>query len=354
VATASVLAYLPSPSTNGLSIGSLRLHVYGLLIAVGVLAAVWMAQRQWTKIGGQLGTMAALAVWGVPGGLIGSRIYSLATSWNIDTGGQVLRAFEVWRGGLGIWGGIAGGVASGLYGAHRHKLPFRPLLDAVAPALPLAQAIGRWGNYFNQELYGRRTTLPWGLDIDGHPGHYQPTFLYECIWDLIVVGIVLYATDHFKIRRGYLFALYAAAYTFGRFFTEYLRSDPAHKFYGLRLNDWTSIVICVSATTLLVWRGRPHPGDDLAGTPLPAFSSGSSPDSDAAGSAGSPEETSETAVRSAAVRTADVRTTEHGDPGNDVTADAPPDGPDGSAAAAGSEDVPGLAPNPGHPSRRPT
>jgi prolipoprotein diacylglyceryl transferase len=306
VLTASVLTYLPSPPANGVSIGPLRLHVYGLLIACGIVAAVWMAQRQWTKIGGQPGTMATLAVWGVPGGLIGSRIYSLATSWQIDTGGHFIRAFEVWRGGLGIWGGIAGGVASGLYGAHRHGLPFRPLLDSVAPALPLAQAVGRWGNYFNQELYGRRTTLPWAIHIDGQPGHYQPTFLYECIWDLIVVGIVLYSIEHFKIRRSYAFAVYVAAYTFGRFFTEYLRSDPAHRFYGLRLNDWTSIVFCVAALTLLLWRGRAHPGDDLAGAPLSGPSTDASTD-------GAPE--------------------------NDVTSEPSPAGSDASPGDAGHEEA---------------
>jgi prolipoprotein diacylglyceryl transferase len=355
VATASILAYLPSPSANGLSIGPLRLHVYGLLIAVGILAAVWMAQRQWTRIGGRLGTMAGLAVWGVPGGLIGSRIYSLATSWNIDTGGHIIRAFEVWRGGLGIWGGIAGGVATGLYGAHRQGLPFRPLLDAVAPALPLAQAVGRWGNYFNQELYGRRTTLPWGLHIDGQPGHYQPTFLYECIWDLIVVGIVLYATDHFKIRRGYVFALYAAAYTFGRFFTEYLRSDPAHRFYGLRLNDWTSIIVCVLATTLLVWRGRPHPGDDLAGTPLPDSSIATSPDLSSAGNLGTDDLASGGGSGEA---TTIVPAAEDDDTGNDVAADPSSADSDGLPADAGAGDAPdalGVSTDPGRSaSRRPT
>jgi prolipoprotein diacylglyceryl transferase len=270
VALAPILAYLPSPPDNGVSIGPLRLHVYGLLIAVGILTAVWVAQRQWDRVGGKLGTMSMLAVWGVPGGLIGARVYSLATSWNVDTGGHLIRGFEIWRGGLGIWGGVAGGVASGLYGAYRHGLPFKPLLDAVAPAFPFAQAVGRWGNYFNQELYGRRTTLPWGLHIDGLAGHYQPTFLYECIWDVIVGFLVLYATKHLRLRRGYLFALYAALYTFGRFFTEYLRIDEAHRFWGLRLNDWTSIIVCVVATALLVARGRPAPGDDLAGAPLPS------------------------------------------------------------------------------------
>ena len=278
----SLLAYIPSPSANGLSIGPLRLHVYGLMIALGVVTAVWMAQRQWTRMGGRPGTFTMLAVWGVPGGLIGARLYSLATSWNVDTGGSLLSAVEIWHGGLGIWGGIACGVATGLYGAHRHGLATRPLLDAVAPALPLAQAVGRIGNYFNQELYGRPTTLPWGLRIDrsvqlqdrnlhGHTyAAFQPTFLYESIWDVLVAFGVLWVGHRFRIRRGYLFAVYAGFYCVGRFGTEYLRVDDAHRFYGLRLNDWTCILVFAVAAIVLITRGRAGPGDDVAMAPLDA------------------------------------------------------------------------------------
>jgi prolipoprotein diacylglyceryl transferase len=272
-------AYIPSPSVNGISIGSLRLHVYGLMIAAGIVAAVWIAQRRWEKIGGRPGTISALAVWGVPGGLIGARVYSLITSWQVDTGGHIIRAFEIWQGGLGIWGGVVGGIALGLVGAHRMRLPFRPLLDCVAAAFPLAQAIGRWGNYFNQELYGRPSKLPWAVKIDNPApvgNHvytagttFQPTFLYESIWDLIVLGLVIWVERRFRIKRGYLIAAYAAFYTFGRFWTEYLRIDTAHKFWGLRLNDWTSIVVFVIAGAVLLVRGRAGEGDDRAGDPLP-------------------------------------------------------------------------------------
>jgi prolipoprotein diacylglyceryl transferase len=332
VAAPAILAYIPSPSANGVSIGPLRLHVYGLMIALGVIAAVWMAQRQWSRIGGRLGTMSTLAVWGVPGGLIGSRVYSLATSWNVDTGGHVIRAFEIWQGGLGIWGGILGGVATGLWGAHRHGLPFRPLLDSVAPALPLAQAVGRFGNYFNQELYGRPTTLPWGLEIDrsiqlqdpnlhGHVyAAFQPTFLYESIWDVIVVGVVIFVGRRFRIRRGYLFAVYAAGYTFGRFFTEYLRVDDAHRFYGLRLNDWTSILVFSVSTVLLVAFGRARPGDDRAFDPLPAGRA-TGPRASAATAGADPTDATTTEPG----RTDD--TMADGGPGDDATGDdARPDG----------------------------
>jgi prolipoprotein diacylglyceryl transferase len=298
--TAAILSYIPSPPVNGLSVGPLRLHVYGLLIACGIAAAVWLAQRRWEAIGGKPGTMSALAIWGVPGGLIGARVYSLATSWNIDTnGGHIIRAFEVWKGGLGIWGGVAGGIALGAVGVRRRHLPLLPLLDCVAPAFALAQAIGRWGNYFNQELYGWKSNLPWAVKID-HPAvadpssptglyppgtTFQPTFLYESIWDLIVVVLVIWVERRFRIKRGFLLAAYAAFYTFGRFWTEYMRIDAAHRFFGLRLNDWMSIIVFVAASfVLLVW-GRAKDGDDRAGTPLPASAVGGGtapgPDSDA-------------------------------------------------------------------------
>jgi len=273
------LAYIPSPPANGITLGPLRLHVYGLMIAIGVVAAVWLAQRRWESIGGKPGTMATLAVWGVPGGLIGARLYSLATSWQVDTQGHWYKAFEIWQGGLGIWGGVVGGVALGAVGVRRHGLPFWPLLDSVAPAFALAQAIGRWGNYFNQELYGRVSGLPWAVKIDNPqvPGHsyppgttFQPTFLYESLWDLAVVGIVIWIERRFRIRRGYLLAAYAAAYTFGRFWTEYLRIDEAHHYLGLRLNDWTSIAVFVIAAAILLIRGRAKPGEDRAGDPLPS------------------------------------------------------------------------------------
>ena len=284
------LAYIPSPSTNGISIGPFRLHVYGLMIAIGVVAAVWLAQRRWEKIGGKPGTIAALAVWGVPGGLIGARLYSLATSWQVDTQGHWYRGFEIWDGGLGIWGGIVGGVALGAIGARRMGLSLWPLLDCVAPAFALAQAVGRWGNYFNQELYGRRSGLPWAVKIDNPqvPGRvyppgttFQPTFLYESLWDLAVVGLVIWTERRLRIRRGYLVAAYAAFYTFGRFWTEYLRIDEAHHYLGLRLNDWTSIAVFVVAVAVLLIFGRAKPGDERSGDVLP--------DEDLEGTAGGEE-----------------------------------------------------------------
>jgi prolipoprotein diacylglyceryl transferase len=289
--SASFLAYIPSPPANGISLGLLRLHVYGLLIACGIVAGVWLAQRRWEQIGGKPGTMTALAMWGVPGGLIGARVYSLITSWQVDTQGHWYRAFEIWDGGLGIWGAVLGGIAIGAIGAKRMHLPRATLLDCIAPAFALGQAIGRWGNYFNQELFGRPTKLPWAVKIDPSQvqqlplkyqrfSTFQPTFLYECLWDLAVVFLTIWVEKRFRIKRGYLITVYASLYTFGRFWTEYLRIDEAHRWFGLRLNDWTSIIVFVVSTIVLLAFGRAKEGDDRAGTPMtPAYDKAAGADS---------------------------------------------------------------------------
>jgi prolipoprotein diacylglyceryl transferase len=261
-----LFAAIPSPSSNSITIGPLTLRAYGLLIALGVFAAVWLTDRRWRARGGEPGTISAIALWAVPGGLIGARLYHVITDYELYTH-HPLNAFKIWAGGLGIWGGIAGGVLAGALYARRHHLDLAALLDAVAPALPLAQAIGRWGNYFNQELFGRPTTLPWALKISpaNRPTAYlrsstfHPIFLYEFIWDLVVVALLLLIERRVRLRKGYLFACYVALYTFGRFFIEYLRIDFAHKFLGLRLNDWVSLLVFAGSVVVL-WRyGRPAP-----------------------------------------------------------------------------------------------
>jgi prolipoprotein diacylglyceryl transferase len=249
-----------------------------------VLVAVWVGQRRWEHLGGLRSTIVPIAFWAVVAGLIGARLYSVATSWKQDIpNNNPLQILEIWNGGLGIWGGVAGGVAGGLIEARRLKLPLAPLFDMAAPAVVLAQAIGRWGNYFNQELFGLPSKLPWAVKITNQtqlasipakynhaPFTFQPTFLYECLWDLVTFGLLLLIERKVRLRRGYLFAAYAALYTFGRFFTEYLRIDPAHRFLGLRLNDWSSIIVFAVAAAILVVKGRPKPGDDLVGQPLSA------------------------------------------------------------------------------------
>jgi prolipoprotein diacylglyceryl transferase len=242
-----------------------------LLIALGVYAAVVVTARRYRARGGDPELITATAVWAVPAGIIGARLYHVVTDFELYRH-NLAGAFKIWDGGLGIWGGILLGTAVGAWVARRRGADVALLMDCVAPALPLAQAIGRLGNYFNQELYGRPTTLPWGLRIDpahwpvGHtfrPGTtFHPTFLYELLWDLAVVGLVLATERRVRLRRGALFAVYVAAYTFGRFWIESLRIDYAHKFLGLRLNDWTSIVVFVLAATYLFLRGRRPPDTD--------------------------------------------------------------------------------------------
>jgi prolipoprotein diacylglyceryl transferase len=257
----TAIGSLPSPSFNTIPVGPLSIHVYGVLIAIGAFAAVSWAARRWEAGGGQPGAIQAVAVWALPGGLVGARLYHVATDPELFRG-RWLAAFAVWQGGLGIWGGVAGGVLAGALAARRHGFGLGPLLDAAAPAIPLAQAIGRWGNWFNQELFGRPTGLPWGLRIDpAHrpPGYervatFHPTFLYESLWDLAVVAIVLAVERHFRLRPGRLFAVYVVAYTFGRFFVELLRIDTSHRMLGLRLNDWTSIVVFVAGALFLLRR----------------------------------------------------------------------------------------------------
>lgn len=311
-----MIGYIPSPPANGVTLGPLHLHFYGLLIAIGVLTAGRLAQRRWARLGGAPQLMVPIAFWAVIGGLIGARLYSVVTSWQQDTGGDPWQIFAVWNGGLGIWGGVGGGVFAGWLRVRRMKLPLAPLLDVVAPTLAVAQAIGRWGNYFNQELFGLPSKLPWAVRITSQaqlanisparyqpprlhgtgpflPGTFQPTFLYECIWDLVTFGLLLLiersvANGRVRLRRGYLFGAYAALYTFGRFFTEYLRIDPAHRYLGLRLNDWTSIAVFAAAAVLVLAKGLVHAGQaahagdatsdptrggqatqDLVGRPLP-------------------------------------------------------------------------------------
>jgi prolipoprotein diacylglyceryl transferase len=265
-------ASIPSPSSGVLHLGPLPLRAYALFIILGIVVAAVVGERRMQARGGPRGVVTDVATWAVPFGLVGARIYHVATNpelyWG-DDGQGTGAAFEIWHGGLGIWGAIAGGAVGAWIAARRAGVGFADLADALAPGLALAQAVGRWGNYFNQELYGRRTDLPWGLEID--PEHqpaasagtqvltYHPTFLYESLWDVGVALLVIWADRRWTLTRGRAFALYAAAYTVGRFWVEALRVDDAHRFLGLRLNDWTSIVIFAAAVGYLLLRRRPDP-----------------------------------------------------------------------------------------------
>jgi phosphatidylglycerol---prolipoprotein diacylglyceryl transferase len=279
-----VIASLPSPSTNAIHIGVLQVRAYGLCIAIGVVAAVWIAQRRWSARGGDPADISRLAVWSVAAGLIGARLYHVITDHQRFEG-RWLHVFAIWEGGLGIPGGLIAGVLTGAVIARRRGLPVAQLLDVVAPAIPVAQAIGRLGNWFNQELYGRPTNLPWGLRISPDhrlPGYqhiatYHPTFLYEAVWNLALAGLlILYERRRPGACPGTLFALYVAGYALGRLWVEALRIDPASHIAGLRVNIWVSLLALTgSASWLVATRHR------TASPPGPSDTSQRTPDDDA-------------------------------------------------------------------------
>ena len=277
--TASSVASIPSPTGNSLHVGPVELRAYGLMIALGVVVAVWIAQRRWRARGGNPDDITAIAVWAVPAGLVGARLYHVVTDISRFEG-RWWHIVAVWEGGLGIPGGIAVGVLTGVVVARRRGLPVPDLLDTVAPALPVAQAIGRLGNWFNQELFGRPTDLPWAVRID--PAHrpdgladqatFHPTFLYEAIWNLALAAVLVWVERRWHPRSGQLFAGYVAGYAAGRLWVESLRIDPATELLGIRLNVWVSAVVLLAAVTVLVvrhrgGRARAQPGDAHGGLP---------------------------------------------------------------------------------------
>ncbi len=257
------LAAIPSPSSKAIEIGPLDLRAYGLAIGLGAVVAVWIAQRRWSARGGDPDDISSIAVWAIPAGLVGARLYHVATDYQRFQG-RWLEAFAVWEGGLGIPGGIVAGVIVGVVVARRRQLPAAALLDVVAPALPVAQAIGRLGNWVNQELFGRPTDLPWALRIDEahRPAGledvalYHPTFLYEALWNLALAALLVWIGRRWDPKPGQLFAGYVAGYAAGRFWVEALRIDPATEILGTRVNLWVSGSVFVVAAAILAVRSR--------------------------------------------------------------------------------------------------
>ncbi|MEV5338151.1 prolipoprotein diacylglyceryl transferase [Streptomyces sp. NPDC052676] len=281
------LAYIPSPSRGVLYLGPIPLRGYAFCIIIGVFVAVWLGNKRWIARGGRAGTVADIAVWAVPFGLIGGRLYHVITDYQLyfSEGRDWVDAFKIWEGGLGIWGAIALGALGAWIGCRRRGIPLPAYADAIAPGIAFAQAIGRWGNWFNQELYGRETDLPWALHItstaDGRmPGYYHPTFLYESLWCVGVALLVIWADRRFKLGHGRAFALYVAAYCAGRFWIEYMRVDDAHEVLGLRLNNWTALLVFLLAVVYLVVSAKKRPGREEVVEP------GASDDSAASDSAG--------------------------------------------------------------------
>lgn len=260
------LAYIPSPSTGVIDLGPIPLRGYAFCIIIGVFVAVWFGNKRWVARGGTAGTVADIAVWAVPFGLVGGRLYHVITDYQLyfSDGENWVDAFKIWQGGLGIWGAIALGAVGAWIGCRRRGIPLPAWADALAPGIALAQACGRWGNWFNQELYGRETDVPWALKISEGPnrvaGTYHPTFLYESLWCIGVALLVVWADRRFKLGHGRAFALYVAAYCAGRAWIEYMRVDEAHHILGLRLNVWTALIVFVLAVTYIVVSARVRPG----------------------------------------------------------------------------------------------
>jgi len=272
----TVLAAIPSPTQGVWELGPLPIRAYALCIVAGIIAAVLITEKRWVARGGAPGDVLDIAVWAVPFGIIGGRIYHVISSPRPYFGadGDPLRAFAIWEGGLGIWGAIAFGGVGAWIACRRRGIPLPAFADALAPGLLVAQAIGRLGNWFNNELYGGPTDLPWGLKIyewdggravlgpDGEPvllGTFHPAFLYELLWCLAAAAVVVWADRRFRLSHGRAFALYVATYCLGRLWIELLRTDPAETFFGVRLNVFTSIILGLLAVAYMFWqRGRPR------------------------------------------------------------------------------------------------
>ena len=282
--TTTVIAYFPSPPQGVWHLGPVPFRAYALFIIIGIIAALLIGDRRWAARGGERGVIYDIALWAVPFGLIGGRLYHLATDWRTyfgEGGAGPIAALRIWDGGLGIWGAVALGGVGAWIACRRRGIPLPAFGDAIAPGIVLAQAIGRIGNYFNQELFGRETTMPWGLEIfyrrdpagfvDVHSldgvstGQLamvvQPTFLYELLWNLLVFAILIYLDRRFTIGHGRLFAAYVALYCVGRFCVELLRDDTATHIAGIRVNSFTSMFVFIGAVVYLILapKGREDP-----------------------------------------------------------------------------------------------
>ncbi len=263
---------IPSPSWTGFSIGPLTIHAYALCILAGIAIAWTIGKRRFMARGGSSEQYENILGVAVLAGIVGARVYHVITDYQLyfGEGRNPWQALQIWNGGLGIWGAVAVGALAVWLMARRYGLPFAPIADAIAPGLLIAQAVGRIGNWFNQELFGGPTTLPWGLKIDlaHRPDGYQqfatfhPTFLYELIWNLLAAGVLLSVERRLGWGRGKIFASYVVLYTFGRFFIETLRIDPVNTPGGFRVNEYTSVIVFIAAVATLAWLVRNRPGTE--------------------------------------------------------------------------------------------
>ncbi|MFC4056700.1 prolipoprotein diacylglyceryl transferase [Planomonospora corallina] len=281
------LASIPSPSEGVWHLGPLPIRGYTVCVMLGVVVAVVVAERRWRNRGGTPGTMLDLATWGIPFGIVGARLYHVITDWQLyfgpDAPHRPIDAILIWSDsgpgwrGLGVWGAVALGGVGVWIACRRRGIALSAVADTVAPAVALGQAVGRWCNYFNQELFGGPTDLPWGLEIEaGRPGTvpgvttYHPTFLYESLWSLGLALALIWAGRRFELRHGRLFALYVAGYTAGRFWIEGLRVDPANEILGMRLNQWTSVALFLGALAYVHLTRKKRSEEPLGGERVPA------------------------------------------------------------------------------------
>lgn len=273
---AALPSSIPSPGEDVWYLGPVPLRAYALCIVAGILAAIWLGQKRWVARGGSPLAVGDVAIWAVPFGIVGSRVYHVITDNQLyfAEGKNPWDAFQIWTGGISIWGAIAGGALGAWIACRRRGIPLPAMADALAPGILLAQAIGRWGNWFNQELFGKPTDVPWALQIDEdkRPIEYidyetfHPTFLYESLWALAGVLLLLWVDRRFKPGHGRLFALYVMVYTVGRSVFEYLRIDPANEILGFRVNQWVTAAVFIGALLYFVISLRRRPGREDADT----------------------------------------------------------------------------------------
>lgn len=267
------LLTIPSPDQGVWHLGPVPVRGYALAIILGIVAAIWIGERRWVARGGRSGEVQDLAIWAVPFGLVGARLYHVATDHGLyfGEGRTPWSALYVWQGGLGVWGGIAGGALGVVIGARAKGIRLLPVLDALAPGVLVAQALGRWGNWFNQELFGKPTDLPWALSVSDDTAldagyaagtTFHPTFLYECVWNLAAFGLLIWLDRRLRLGHGHVLALYVMLYTLGRGWIEMLRIDSVElsDVGGLRFNVWTSIVLFVLAAAYVAWSTVRRPG----------------------------------------------------------------------------------------------
>ena len=268
----NIINSIPSPTVSYIDLGPLRIHFYALFILIGIAVAIWVGSIRFKTRGGQAGLILDIALWAVPFGIVGGRIFHVLTHWNFyfGEGKDLTKIFAVWEGGLAIYGGLLFGALGAYIGARQAGIKFFAYADALVPGLLLAQAVGRWGNYFNNELFGQPTSLPWGLEIQqSNPAYpvglpagelFHPVFLYESIWSLLGIAVLLVVEKRFNLQWGKVFAAYLVYYSLGRVFIESIRLDPAYVVLGLRTNVWSAIIGILVGIVLFVYLGRKHTG----------------------------------------------------------------------------------------------